>query len=237
MSFFITSAGPGQRRQPGRAGRAPMRTASRWPSPRAPAASVARVLERRRPSDGQPAVNARDRIGKGPWVNAKGVKVADSVADLHSDNNQLGKANSLTEKGADGERPRRHAEHARHPDRVERGRHVVRHRSRGHVRQLDERRAPASAPPRASRQAGRRRRTPIRGTPPTRRKGCSQANLVGTGGAGLFYCFASELRSGRVPEGCQAPIRHLWQVLHFSSATSNAAMPARRRPWRTASDD
>src|SRR5262245_63566652 len=47
----------------------------------------------------QPAVNARDRIGKGPWQNAKGLVVAQSVDDLHSDNNKLGKENSLTEKG------------------------------------------------------------------------------------------------------------------------------------------
>src|SRR5688500_7603724 len=49
---------------------------------------------------GQPAVNAKDRIGKGPWMNVKGVVVAKSVADLHSDMNMLSKENSLTEKGA-----------------------------------------------------------------------------------------------------------------------------------------
>jgi hypothetical protein len=47
----------------------------------------------------QAAVNARDRIGAGPWQNSKGVVVAQSVADLHSENNKLGKENSLTEKG------------------------------------------------------------------------------------------------------------------------------------------
>lgn len=46
-----------------------------------------------------PAVNARDRIGAGPWYNAKGVQVASSVADLHSANAKLGKDTSLTEKG------------------------------------------------------------------------------------------------------------------------------------------
>ena len=45
------------------------------------------------------AIHARDRIGRGPWQNAKGVKVASSVEDLHSANNQLSKVNSLTEKG------------------------------------------------------------------------------------------------------------------------------------------
>jgi len=44
-------------------------------------------------------VNARDRIGKGPWRNAKGEVVATSVDDLHSANNKLGKQTSLTEKG------------------------------------------------------------------------------------------------------------------------------------------
>jgi hypothetical protein len=50
-------------------------------------------------SAGRPAVHARDRIGKGPWVNAKGVQVASSVANLHSDENALDRDNSLSEKG------------------------------------------------------------------------------------------------------------------------------------------
>ena len=48
---------------------------------------------------GDAGVNARDRIGKGPWRNAKGVVVAKNVADLHSAANKLNKQNSLTEKG------------------------------------------------------------------------------------------------------------------------------------------
>src|SRR5262245_24234552 len=47
----------------------------------------------------QKAVNARDRIGKGPWYNVKGVMVAKDVNDLHGPDNKLGKENSLTEKG------------------------------------------------------------------------------------------------------------------------------------------
>jgi hypothetical protein len=50
-------------------------------------------------ANGQPAVNARDRIGTGPWTNAKGIVVATSVADLHSANAKVGKDTSLTEKG------------------------------------------------------------------------------------------------------------------------------------------
>ena len=48
---------------------------------------------------GANAVNARDRIGNGPWQNAKGAVIATSVADLHSDNTKIGKANALDEKG------------------------------------------------------------------------------------------------------------------------------------------
>src|ERR1700722_15270032 len=57
-------------------------------------------------ANGQPAVNARDRIGSGPWYNAKGARVAQNVGDLHGDTldqarvgNALNKANDLTEKG------------------------------------------------------------------------------------------------------------------------------------------
>jgi hypothetical protein len=64
------------------------------------------------PADGQPAVHARDRIGSGPWFNAKEVQVAANVDDLHSDNNKLSKENSLTEKGdvvnGRGDDPNRH---------------------------------------------------------------------------------------------------------------------------------
>lgn len=48
---------------------------------------------------GEAGVNARDRIGKGPWKNAKGVTVAASVDDLHSASNNLNKDTALTEKG------------------------------------------------------------------------------------------------------------------------------------------
>jgi hypothetical protein len=48
---------------------------------------------------GAAGVNARDRIGKGPWQNAKGVVVAKSVEDLHSDSNNIIKQTALTEKG------------------------------------------------------------------------------------------------------------------------------------------
>ena len=59
----------------------------------------------------QPQVNARDRIGSGPWYNAKGVLVAKNVEDLHT-NNKLNKKNSITEKGTvingRGDKPNKH---------------------------------------------------------------------------------------------------------------------------------
>ena len=48
---------------------------------------------------GNAGVNARDRIGKGPWTNAKGVVIANNLEELHSDHNNLTKQTALTEKG------------------------------------------------------------------------------------------------------------------------------------------
>ena len=63
-------------------------------------------------ADGKPAVNARDRIGKGPWQNTKGVVIAKDVDDLHSNNNKINKETGLSEKGetinASGDKPNMH---------------------------------------------------------------------------------------------------------------------------------
>src|SRR5258705_6567393 len=62
-------------------------------------------------ADGAPAVNARDRIGKGPWQNSKGVVIAKDAAELHGANN-LTKQTALSEKGdvinGRGDTPNRH---------------------------------------------------------------------------------------------------------------------------------
>src|SRR6202158_1996847 len=62
-------------------------------------------------ADGKPATNARDRIGKGPWQNSKGVVIARDVAELHGANN-LTKQTALSEKGdvnnGRGDTPNRH---------------------------------------------------------------------------------------------------------------------------------
>ena len=98
MSFFITSAGPGNGANLGG-----LAGADKHCQTLAAAAGAGnrtwRAYLSAAAAAGQPAVNARDRIGKGPWMNAKGVVVAKSVADLHSDANNLGGETSLTEKG------------------------------------------------------------------------------------------------------------------------------------------
>src|ERR1700759_4743494 len=63
-------------------------------------------------ADGKAAINARDRIGKGPWQNSKGVVIAKDVADLHGASNNLNKQTALSEKGeainGRGDTPNRH---------------------------------------------------------------------------------------------------------------------------------
>jgi hypothetical protein len=50
-------------------------------------------------ADGKPAINARDRIGNGPWVNASGVQIAANIDGLHSDNNKINEETGVTDNG------------------------------------------------------------------------------------------------------------------------------------------
>ncbi len=135
---------------------------------------------------GQAAINARDRIGKGPWQNAKGVVVAQSVDDLHSENNKLGKEGSLTEKGAlvngRGDTPNTHD--------ILTGSGLD-----GRALSGDATCANWTSAGAGSAQVGHHDKqgggqNPNSWNSAHASSGCSQANLVGTGGAGLFYCFA-----------------------------------------------
>ncbi|RUW45937.1 hypothetical protein EOA32_32895 [Mesorhizobium sp. M1A.F.Ca.ET.072.01.1.1] len=135
--------------------------------------------------------DARDRIGKGPWFNAKGEKIADDVASLHSDANSISKQTALTEKGevvnGRGDKPNRHdVLTGSKPDGTKiadqtcgdwtmsgaEGAAMTGHHDRAG---LDE---SAAAKSWNSSHASR--------------GGCSQEALRGTGGDGLFYCFAVE---------------------------------------------
>ncbi len=142
-------------------------------------------------SGSQPAVNAKDRIGSGPWYNAKGVMVAANVADLHSDNNKLGKENSLTEKGAvvngRGDTPNTHD--------ILTGSNldgtVVSGAGDTTCGNWTSNKGDGSAlVGHHDKQGGGANPNSWNSAHPS--KGCSQANLVATGGAGAFYCFAAK---------------------------------------------
>jgi hypothetical protein len=105
MGFFITSAGPGDGANLGGVAGADKHCQRLAAGVGAGDRTWRAYLSTT--SDGkQAAVNARDRIGKGPWYNAKGVIAAQNVADLHSDKNKLSKEVSLSEKGEDDQRAR-----------------------------------------------------------------------------------------------------------------------------------
>ena len=111
MSFFVTSAGPGDGANLGGLEGADAHC-QMLARPGEPAKGNWHAYLSSSATDGKAAVNARDRIGKGPWYNAKGVKIADSVENLHSDKNNLNKETALDEKGnrvnAQGDKPNKH---------------------------------------------------------------------------------------------------------------------------------
>ncbi len=188
MTFFITSAGPGNGANLGG-----IAGADKHCQTRAAAVGAGDRTWRAYLSvtgDGkQTAVNARDRIGKGPWYNAKGMLAAQNVADLHSAGNKLSKEVSLSEKGeminGRGDSPNRHdiltgsqadgSAVTGDPATTTCGNWTSGAEGSANVGHHD-------------RQGG--------GADPTSwnaahaSKGCSQANLQATGGDGLFYCFA-----------------------------------------------
>jgi hypothetical protein len=195
MSFFITSAGPGKGADLGGIAGADRHCQSLAQSTGAGAKTWRAYLS----TQGAGAVNARDRIGKGPWQNAKGEVIAKDVADLHSDNNKIGKQTALSEKGevinASGDTPNRHDiltgsqpdGTAFPPDKDMTcgnwtksgdGSAMVGHHNRAGLRD--------DAPSKSWNSSH-----PSRGPQGSTGGGCSQADLRGTGGDGLLYCFAA----------------------------------------------
>jgi hypothetical protein len=191
MTFFVTSAGPGKGADLGG-----LEGADRHCQQLAQAAGAgSKAWHAYLSTQGAVAVNAKDRIGKGPWQNAKGEAIASDVADLHGANNKISKQTALTEKGAPvngfGDSPNTHdmltgtqadgTAFAAADDRTcknwtssTEGAAMLGHHDR---RGLDE-----SAPQKSWNSSH-----PSRG----QGGGCSQDALKGTGGAGLFYCFAT----------------------------------------------
>jgi hypothetical protein len=108
MSFFVTSVGSGKGADLGGLAGADKHCAELAKAAGAGKKTWHAYLS----TSGQKAVNARDRIGKGPWVNAKGVTIAKSVDDLHGKSNNLTKETALNEKGevvnGRGDKPNRH---------------------------------------------------------------------------------------------------------------------------------
>jgi hypothetical protein len=192
MSFFITSVGPGNGGNLGG-----LAGADKHCQMLAAAAGAGnrtwRAYLSAAAAGGQPAVYARERIGTGPWYNAKGQLIARDVADLHGDierdRNSIRKPNALNEKGQEvkgvGDMPNEHDmltgsdSHGRIPvgaaavltcnnwtSNADTDRAIVGHHDRLGGGTASWNAAHMSA-------------------------GCSQPSLVKTGGAGLFYCFAA----------------------------------------------
>ena len=190
MTFFVTSNGPGKGADLGG-----LAGADKHCQDLAAAAGASgKTWHAYLSTQGAGAVNARDRIGKGPWQNAKGVAVAASVADLHSANNKLNKQNNLSEKGevinGRGDKPNRHdiltgskpdgtaftddADHTcKNYTSSTQGSVMLGHNDRQGLDETDAAHSWNSSHPSRGAEGG-----------------CSQADLRSTGGDGLLYCFA-----------------------------------------------
>jgi hypothetical protein len=191
MSFFITSAGSGHGANLG--GLAGADKICQTLATAAGSTKTWHAYMSTSTANGQPAVNARDRIGNGPWYNAKGEKIANGLADLHGDTaelarlgNNIVKLSALTEKGASlngrGDTPNVH-------DMLT-GSQTD---GRAYTDGADHTCSNWTSEATGTAQLGHFDRsgggnTSWNSTHPSR--GCSQDNLVSTGGAGLFYCFA-----------------------------------------------
>jgi hypothetical protein len=193
MGFFITSTGSGQGGNLGG-----LAGADKHCQTLAAAAGAGgrtwRAYLSTQPAGGQPGVNARDRIGTGPWYNAKGQLIAANVADLHGDierdRNSIRKPTALNEKGE---------EVAGVGDKV--NQHDILTGSDSHGRVVlgaantttcdnwtsnaDTSRAMLGHHDRLGGANASWNAVHLSA-------GCSQEALVKTGGAGLFYCFAAQ---------------------------------------------
>jgi hypothetical protein len=193
MTFFVTSAGPGNGANLGGLAGADRHCQQLATAAGAGSNGTWHAYLSAAAAGGQPAVNARDRIGSGPWHNAKGARIAQNVGDLHGDTldqarigNNLTKQTALTEKGemvnGVGDTPNRHdILTGSRPDGTaftDGADHTCQNwtSSGAGTAQLGH----------ADRTGGGN--TSWNSAHPSR--GCSQENLVSTGGAGLFYCFA-----------------------------------------------
>jgi hypothetical protein len=190
MSFFVTSVGAGKGADLGG-----LAGADRHCQSLAQAAGAGgKTWHAYLSTQGAGAVNARDRIGNGPWQNAKGEVIAASVDDLHSANNKLTKQTALSEKGSvtngRGDTPNRHdILTGSQPD------------GRAFPADKDMTCKNYTSSTQGAVMLGHADRQGLRDDEPSRSwnsshpsrgpdGGCSQADLRSTGGDGLLYCFA-----------------------------------------------
>jgi hypothetical protein len=194
MSFFVTSEGSGKGADLGGLKGADQRCQTLAAAVGAGSRTWHAYLSAQA-ADGQPAINARDRIGKGPWYNPQGVRIAKGLDDLHGDTIELARIGSsltkitaLTEKGETIKGP---------PE--ENQRHDILTGSqtdgRAFTDAADHTCQNWTSSAEGSAQIGHPDHT---GGPNTSwnsahaSRGCSQESLKSMGGAGLFYCFAVE---------------------------------------------
>jgi hypothetical protein len=185
MSFFITSAGSGNGANLGGLNGADAHCAALATAVGAGGKTWQAYLS----TQGAGGVNARDRIGTGPWFNAKGVQIAANVAELHSEAALTGKENSLTEAGntvnGRGDEPNQHdiltgsqADGTAFTDGADHTCNNWTSSSEG-----------AAAVGHFDRQGGGANPTSWNSAHASR--SCSQEDLIATGGNGYFYCFAT----------------------------------------------
>ncbi len=188
MSFFITSEGPGDGANLGGLAGADRHCQRLAEAAGAGDRAWRAYLSTTASAPGGETVHARNRIGTGPWYNAKGVKVAESVDHLHSDENALSKEHSLNERGemvnGRGDTPNMHDiitgstldGRAFEADGYNNCNNWTSN-GEGNVRIGHHDRTGGGQHPTSWNSAHNSR-------------GCSQEALQGTGGNGLFYCFA-----------------------------------------------
>jgi hypothetical protein len=187
MTFFVTSTGSGNGADLGGLSGADKICQARADSVGAGKHTWRAYLS----TSGDKPVNARDRIGKGPWTNAKGVVIARDIDELHNDN-KLTKQTALNEKGevinGVGDKPNRHDILTGSDTQ---GRH--------HPTSVDTTCGNWTKSGAGAAQVGHSDRTGLADTFPAHSwttshlsRGCSADNLKASGGDGLFYCFAAK---------------------------------------------
>ena len=191
MSFFVTSAGSGDGANLGGLDGADAHCTALAKAAGSAKTGWKAYLSTTAPQ-GEAGVNARDRIGKGPWQNVSGVVVASSVEELHSDKANVTKDTALTEKGEKvngrGDKPNEH-------DILTGSDPMGMHSTAGGDTTCKNWTSKADG----SAIVGHHDRIGLKATRHMMSwnsshgsAGCSQEALVKTGGAGKFYCFAAE---------------------------------------------